>query len=311
MSKLLLALLLCNVAFGAAGQITEISGPTQITRGPDKIKGELKVGIESNDRVETLNSKTGITFEDETHVTISEHSKLVIDDFVYDPKNSSGKIGLKTSLGTVRYLSGRIAHNNRNNVNVQTPTASIAVRGTDFSMTVDEMGKSLVILLPTKINGKYVVGKIDVQTMAGTVTLDKAFEGTFVVSNFVMPSPPVVFMLDEGGVNNNLLLDSPKSAASEAAAKAEKAAEEQRMQQAAAVAQMYATTKAIQKIDAATFIFKQAEEDASKAKLKSNFKGNIIIPNGESITVNYKYEGGSVTAKNGTGTGVIMNIEQR
>jgi len=303
-----------RLALAAAGQITEITGPTQITRGSDKIKGDLKVGIESNDRVETLNSKTGITFVDDTHVTISEHSKLVIDDFVFDPKSSSGKIGLKASLGTVRYLSGRIAHNNHNNVNVQTPTASIAVRGTDFSMTVDEMGKSLVILLPTKIHNKYVVGKIDVTTSAGTVTLDKAFEGTVVASNFVMPTPPTIFRLDEGGVNNNLLLTPPKSSASEAADKAEKAAAEQQLQQAAAVAQMYATAQAIQKIDNATFVFKQDEADASKSKLKSNFKSNIIniiVPNGQNVTVNYTYAGGKVSAKNGTGTGVTINIEQR
>jgi len=306
-------LLWAQLVFGAAGQITEISGPTQISRGNDKIKGELKVDIESNDKVETLNSKTGITFIDDTHVTISEHSKLIIDDFVFDPKSSSGKIGLKASLGTVRYLSGRIAHNNHNNVNVQTPTASIAVRGTDFSMTVDEMGKSLVILLPTKIGNRYVVGKIDVTTSAGTVTLDKAFEGTFVNSNFVMPTPPTVFRLDEGGVNNNLLLDSPKSAATEAAEKAEKVAAEQQQEQAVAIAQMYATAQAIQKIDSATFVFKQDDTDASKNKLKSNFKSNIIsisVPNGENVTVNYTYEGGKVSAKNGTGIGVTINVEQ-
>jgi len=311
---ILIFLLWCSLVYGSAGQVTEITGPTQITRGSDKIIAALKTGIESNDRVETLNSKTGITFADETHVTISEHSKLLVDDFVYDPKSSSGKIGLKAPLGTVRYFSGKIAHNNHNNVNVQTPTASVAVRGTDFSLTVDETGKSLIILLPTKIGNKYVVGKIDVTTMAGTVTLDKAFEGTFVSTNFTMPTPPTIFRLDEGGVNNNLLLDSPKSAASEAAEKADKAAAEQQLQQAAAVAQLYATAQAIQKIDSATFVFKQDDADASKNKLKSNFKGNvinIIIPNGENVTVNYVYQGGKVSAKNGTGTGVIMNIEQR
>jgi len=310
---ILIFLLWFNLVRGAAGQVTEITGPTQITRGSDKIIAALKTGIESNDRVETLNSKTGITFADETHVTISEHSKLLVDDFVYDPKSSSGKIGLKAPLGTVRYFSGKIAHNNRNNVKVSTPTASIAVRGTDFSMVVDETGKSLIILLPTKIGNKYIVGKIEVTTLAGTVTLDQAFEGTVTTSFNTKPSAPVIFKLDGNDVDNSLILSNPKKedTALEKAQAAQMALEQEQQQRSA---QLYATTKAIERIDAASFIFVQAAEDASKNKLKSNFKGNVIsitIPNGENITVNYKYQGGNVSAKNGTGTGVVMNIEQR
>ena len=310
---ILIFLLWCSLVYGSAGQVTEITGPTQITRGSDKIIAALKTGIESNDRVETLNSKTGITFADETHVTISEHSKLLVDDFVYDPKSSSGKIGLKAPLGTVRYFSGKIAHNNRNNVKVSTPTASIAVRGTDFSMVVDETGRSLIILLPTKIGNKYVIGKIEVTTLAGTVTLDQAFEGTVTTSFNTKPSAPVIFKLDGNDVDNSLILSNPKKedTALEKAQAAQMALEQEQQQRSA---QLYATTKAIERIDAASFIFVQAAEDASKNKLKSNFKGNVIsitVPNGENITVNYKYQGGNVSAKNGTGTGVVMNIEQR
>ena len=72
---IILSILTHNVIFGSAGQITEITGPTQITRGSDKILAVLKTGIESNDRIETLNSKTEITFIDDTHVTVGEHSK--------------------------------------------------------------------------------------------------------------------------------------------------------------------------------------------------------------------------------------------
>ena len=308
-----LFLLYSQSLFASAGSITEITGPTQITRGKEKIKGGLKVGIESNDKVETLNSKTGITFIDDTHVTVSEHSKLIIDDFVFDPKSSSGKIGLKAPLGTVRYLSGKIARNNHNNVNVTTPTASIAVRGTDFSMTVDETGKSLIILLPTKIGNKYVVGKIDVTTMAGTVTLDKAFEGTVATAFNLKPSTPVIFKLDGNDVDNNLILSNPKKEES-SLDKARAAAYAMEQEELQKTAQLYAMTKAIEKLDASSFVFVQDQADASKNKLQTTFKSNtikIIVPNGENVTVNYTYAGGTATAKNGTGTGVTINITQR
>ena len=89
-----------------------------------------------------------------TRVDVTEHSKLVIDEFVYDPNKKTGKLSLKASLGTVRYASGQIAKNNPTSIKITTPTATIGVRGTDFSMTVDELGSSTIILLPScDING--------------------------------------------------------------------------------------------------------------------------------------------------------------
>ena len=306
---IILSILTHNVIFGSAGQITEITGPTQITRGSDKILAVLKTGIESNDRIETLNSKTEITFIDDTHVTVGEHSKLLVDDFVYDPKSSSGKLGIKASFGTVRYLSGRIAHNKSSNVNVITPTASIAVRGTDFSMSVDESGKSLIILLPTKVGNEYVVGKIDVTTLAGTVTLDKAFQGTTAATVNMLPSKPVIFKMDTDSVGNNLILAVPTH---------EQTPEEKAMQKAALdlleqeqeVSNLYAQARAKEnKEDKFVFV-----DDQANKKLEGGEKGNklkITVAKGENVTVNYYYVGGSSTAKNGTGTGVTINITQK
>ena len=306
---IILSILTHNVIFGSAGQITEITGPTQITRGSDKILAVLKTGIESNDRIETLNSKTEITFIDDTHVTVGEHSKLLVDDFVFDPKSSSGKLGIKASFGTVRYLSGRIAHNKSSNVNVITPTASIAVRGTDFSMSVDESGKSLIILLPTKVGNEYVVGKIDVTTLAGTVTLDKAFQGTTAATVNMLPSKPVIFKMDTGSVGNNLILAVPTH---------EQTPEEKAMQKAALdlleqeqeVSNLYAQARAKEnKEDKFVFV-----DDQANKKLEGGEKGNklkITVAKGENCTVNYFYAGGSSTAKNGTGTGVTINITQK
>ena len=263
-----------------------------------------------NDTVETLESRTGITFTDETKVNVTEHSKLVIDTFVYDPAAGQGKIGMKAALGTVRYTSGKIARANHASVNVQTPTASVAVRGTDFSMTVDEMGKSLVILLPAlnKVDGKYKVGVIDVKTDAGSVTLDKAFEATVVTSAFAVPTPPVVLNIDESGVGNNLMLDSPKELGNGGQTVREK---NDRDAQAAQVKKMYETAKAIEVIDQSKFVF---VNDGVFAILKNSIGGetiNIKIPGTTNATVVYTYSGGKVEAKNGSGAGVTINITQQ
>ena len=205
--------LFCSNLFAAAGKITEVTGPTQVTRNQDKIEGKVDVGIEMDDTIETLKGRAGITFEDGTRVQCTEFSKLVIDTFVYDPSSGKGKIGLKASLGTVRYASGLIAKNSRDEVKIKTPTASVAVRGTDFSLTVDEMGRSLIILLPSLAQfGPSVVGSIEVSNGLGTVVMTKAYQATMVASSNVVPSAPVLLNLqDETSVNNGLLLDTPKS----------------------------------------------------------------------------------------------------
>lgn len=160
------------------------------------------------DTVQTGNGVVGINFEDNTKVRVTENSKLVIDDFVYDPnKKGAGKLALKVAMGTVRYASGNIAHENSKNVAVNTPTATIAVRGTAFTMTVDEVGQSLIVLLPNKDGS---VGRIDVTTAMGTVTLNQAFQATMTTSSEVKPMKPVLLSLSESAIDNMLIVKPPK-----------------------------------------------------------------------------------------------------
>ena len=172
--------------------------------------------MEMNDTVTTANAKAGITFEDQTQVHITEQSKLMIDNFVYDPNKGAGKLAVKIALGTVKYTSGQIAKNDPQQVKVETPTATIGVRGTDFTSTVDETGRSTVILLPSCPSGfrdiekDCVTGQIVVMTMAGEVWLTKPFQATVVDLPNKMPSKPAILDLTESQINNILIVTPPK-----------------------------------------------------------------------------------------------------
>ena len=117
-------------------------------------------------------------------------------------------ISVKAAFGTIRYASGLIAKNSRENVRVTTPTAKVSVRGTDFSMTVSEDGKSLIVLLPSiplAGGGLPVVGRIEVSNLAGTVVLTQAYQATLVTSAQALPSIPVILdFQDESKINNML-----------------------------------------------------------------------------------------------------------
>jgi hypothetical protein len=204
--------------YAGIGTVTEqTSVPGSIMRSGKSTTASKGAGIEMNDTVNTTKGKVGITFADDTKVEVNENSKLVIDDFVYDPKSSKGgKLAMKFAQGTVRYASGAIAHNNPNAVALNTPTATIAVRGTDFTATVDEIGASTVILLPSCPRGWADVdrdcktGVIDVITDAGMVTLNKPFEGTKVLTRGMPPMKPTILSLTADTINNLLIVSTPK-----------------------------------------------------------------------------------------------------
>ena len=76
-----------TVCVAAVGTITEqANNPASIQRAKSTLTGTKGVGVEMEDAVKTSQGKVGITFADNTKVQVNENSKLVIDDFVYDPK---------------------------------------------------------------------------------------------------------------------------------------------------------------------------------------------------------------------------------
>jgi hypothetical protein len=112
-------------------------------------------------------------------------------------------------MGTARYASGQIAKNNPQQVSIKTPTATIAVRGTDFSMTVDELGRSLIVLLPSCDAKGCVTGAIEVSNLSGVVILDVPYQATLVSSLSTPPSPPAVIKIDQANINNMLIISKP------------------------------------------------------------------------------------------------------
>ena len=194
------------------GDVTLSKGNSVIDRkdGEKDVKVEKDLDIFSYDTVKTGKGQVAIEFLDETRVDITQHSKLIIDDFVYDPNAKTGKLSLKATLGTVRYASGQIAKNSAQNISIKTPTATVSVRGTDFAMTIDEIGSSTIILLPScDGNGNCFVGEITVESDAGQVIMNQAFQATQVDTPESRPLNPVLLDLNESLINNLLIVQKP------------------------------------------------------------------------------------------------------
>src|SRR5210317_211311 len=212
--KFLLITLTCFVLINTsvyantpAGDIGSIKGSGVLERGKDVIQGNTGVSVQTMDTAVTARGRMQIDFIDDTRVDITEHSRLVIDEFVYDPNTNVGSLSIKASLGGIRYASGQIAKRNRQNVKISTPSATIGVRGTDFVMIVDEMGGSMITLLPScDIEGNCYTGEIEVETDVGMVIMNQAFQSTMTSTRWEPPSPPLLIDTDESLLTQLIIL---------------------------------------------------------------------------------------------------------
>ena len=189
------------------GSVTELKGIGRIVR--DKpYDAALSFGIESYDNVETSNGRIGITFLNDTKVRLTEHSQLLIDEFIYDPDPSKSKMALQFASGTARFITGKLNTINKENIAISTPSANVSIRGTDFTVTVNELGESLIILLP-KDDGT-PSGEIVVATAIGEVILNQPYQATTVSMFETEPTKPVILDITLELIDNMLIVNPPK-----------------------------------------------------------------------------------------------------
>ena len=210
MRQWLLILLFATNAYSEIGEISELRGNGEILRqtGGDKLLAELALDILSYDSVFTGNGRIAIQFVDASIIKLTEHSKIVIDEYIYDPDPTKSKLALNMASGTARFITGALGKIDKRNISIRTPSANIAIRGTDFTTTVDELGRSLVILLPDA-DGT-TSGEIAVETWSGTEILNRHFQATMFSTFESQPTRAVVLgNLTLGLIDNMLIVSQP------------------------------------------------------------------------------------------------------
>ena len=299
---LILSILLClfSTSLAEVGNVTAQTRAAQITRKGDKILTEVDTPVEMRDLIQTLKGRADIKFVDDTKVSVTEYSKLIIDEFVYNPEKKTGKLSLKAALGTIRYSSGKIAKNSRKNVKIKSPTASVSVRGTDFTMNVQEDGASSFILLPsTDEAGKSYVGSIDVSTLGGTVTLNQAYEATTVTTAIAPPTPPQVIQQDGPAEpkkkNNNDNNENNNNAG-------DKEDREEDFDDIKIKRKEKQLMNTFLKMEDGRYVFFSKDKDNMIS---------LIVEDGSNVTVNYDNKGSIINAKFNSGNNVQFNIKQQ
>jgi hypothetical protein len=142
----------CAVALGVtlagAAQADEAIGQVKTAKGTVQVvhQGQilpLKVGdhVFQSDTVMTEKSASvGITFTDNSMMSLGSNSKLALSQYRFDATTHVGVFDSVLSQGTLAAKSGQIVKQRPEAMHISTPTALLGVRGTEFVVRVE--GKS-------------------------------------------------------------------------------------------------------------------------------------------------------------------------
>ena len=210
--------LLIISGFGYAepiGGVIESTGVTSLVRESNRLTSEVGTDVNIYDEAETANGRMLIEFLDEEKLSLTENSLVYIDEAYYDPDPSLSKMSIRMARGTARFASGAGNRIKKQNVDVATPTANITMRGTDFTTTIDELGRTMVVLLPDEETGASS-GEIVVYNDGGEVVLTEAYAATVVSSYDTPPTSSVIVQGITPNMIDNMFIVNPPTEIREA-----------------------------------------------------------------------------------------------
>ena len=132
---------LANPAFGEdnhVGIFKNVSGGMKVVRAGAAFDAAPGMPLFMSDKVVSdPGASAGLVFKDGTLVTVGPSTEIQIRDYAFEPKNSRYEFSLYMARGTAIYSSGKIGKLSPESVKVNTPTATVGVRGTRFIINAD------------------------------------------------------------------------------------------------------------------------------------------------------------------------------
>ena len=118
--------------------IQKMSGTAMVFRQGQTISATVGLEIWENDSLRTgPNGSMGVVFIDDTLLSLGPGSVLVIEKFLFAPRQGKFSFVLRMIKGTAAYLSGLISRLAPEAAYFETPTASIGIRGTKFVVKIE------------------------------------------------------------------------------------------------------------------------------------------------------------------------------
>ena len=199
-----------NAVAAPAGNVDFAIGGVSVTgadgRGRPATKG---LALDSGDRIVTTDGRAQIRFTDGAYVSLQPNTDFSIRDYRYDGKTDGSERGIFGLVrGALRTVTGAIGRVNRSAYQIQTPTATIGIRGTGGLIQVLDDGTTRVrgfsgIWTVTNAGGTLDVGP----RQAAVATPNTKQPPTETTEGPLVPAPP------PGGPLEVALLRKPEGTA--------------------------------------------------------------------------------------------------
>jgi hypothetical protein len=138
MTALLLGFASAALAAGDAGEIKTTSGSVYLERDGKRLPARVGMPVRESDTVVTgADGAAGITFTDNSLLSVGPNSVLTIDKYAFDATTHAGRFDSSLRKGTLAVVSGKIVKQTPEAMRVRTPSSIMGVRGTEFVVRVD------------------------------------------------------------------------------------------------------------------------------------------------------------------------------
>lgn len=127
------------VAAADVGLVKVSQGSVQIQRGAAKVPATVGTGLRTSDVIVTgADGSAGITFTDNSLVSVGPNSVFAIDKYTFDSTTHAGEFQGTLKQGRLAAVSGKIVKQSPDAMKIRTPSSIMGVRGTEFVVQVDE-----------------------------------------------------------------------------------------------------------------------------------------------------------------------------
>lgn len=133
-----LAFTVCATAATDIGQVKVAQGSVQIEREGKRLNAAVGMAVRESDVLVTgAESAAGITFADNSLVSVGPNTTFAIDKYRFDSTTHAGEFEGHLRKGKLAAVSGKLAKQTPESMKIRTPSSVMAVRGTEFVVEVE------------------------------------------------------------------------------------------------------------------------------------------------------------------------------
>ena len=123
------------------GQVKVTKGVVHVERAGARIPAVVGMPIRQSDRLVTgADGTVGVTFADNSLLSVGPNSVLAVDKFAFDASTHEGQFDASLQKGTLAVVSGKMVKQSPEAMKIRTPASILGVRGTEFVVKVADPG---------------------------------------------------------------------------------------------------------------------------------------------------------------------------